>query len=99
MPRDSATRHDSTERRHFLKQGDLTMSDIANREHTREQGTGIVKPDDSNPYIAYGQAAARTRIIGKLLKFNKFGVWTCGEANDEMPEGTELVVHMGEFYV
>jgi hypothetical protein len=75
------------------------MSDIANREHTREQGTGIVKPDDSNPYIAYGQAAARTRIIGKLLKFNKFGEWTAGEANDEMPEGTELVVHMGEFYV
>jgi hypothetical protein len=55
--------------------------------------------DETNPYIRYGDAANRTRIVGKLLKFNKFGDWVCGEDNEELPEDCELMADMDELYV
>ena len=64
-----------------------------------EAKTDIATSEHDNPYIAYGEAASRTRIIGKLLKFNKFGDWVAGESADEMPIGTELVAHMGELMI
>src|SRR6516162_3377300 len=71
------------------------MSDLV----TQNQETGIVKSDDDNPYVAYGESAARTRIIGKLLKFNKFGEWISGESSTEMAQDAQLVVNMEEFYI
>ena len=71
------------------------MSDIV----TRDEETGIVKSDSDNPYVAYGESAARTRIIGKLLKFNKFGEWVAGEEATEMAQNAQLVVNMAEFYI
>jgi hypothetical protein len=71
------------------------MSDIV----TRNEQTGIVKSDDDNPYVAYGESAARTRIIGKLLKFNKFGEWVAGEEAKEITEDARLMIDMEEFYV
>ena len=69
------------------------MSDLV----TQNQETGIVKSDDDNPYVAYGESAARTGIIGKLLKFNKFGEWVAGEEATEMAQNAQLVVNMAEF--
>ena len=71
------------------------MSDIV----TRDEETGIVKSDSDNPYVAYGESAARTRIIVKLLKFNKFGEWVAGEESAEIAQNAQLVVNMDEFYV
>ena len=71
------------------------MSDLV----TQNQETGIVKSDDDNPYVAYGESAARTRIIGKLLKFNKFGEWVAGEESKEIEEDALFAVNMAEFYI
>src|SRR5215469_16267517 len=75
--------------------GDYRMSDVVKRD----QGSELVKAMDDNPYVAYGNAAARTRIIGKLLKFNKFGEWVSGEDSVEIPPNSQLCVQMEEFYI
>jgi hypothetical protein len=60
------------------------------------QGTEIASRDEFNPYLDFGREASRTRIVGKILKFNKRGDWTYGENATEMPDGTRLIAHMGE---
>ena len=65
---------------------------------TREQQTAIAKQAEIDPFVRYGRAASRTRIVGQLLKFKK-GQWVAGENNDRIPEGTTLVAHMEELHV
>ena len=47
-----------------------------------------------NYYEAYGEATANRNIVGRLLKFTKFGEFTAGVENEEIPTGTKLVAHM-----
>jgi hypothetical protein len=67
-------------------------------EKTRDYVPATDNPD-YNPYVAYGQAASMTRIVGKLLKFTKFGEWIAGETNEEITLGTEMIAHMGELQI
>ncbi|MGY3278157.1 hypothetical protein [Bradyrhizobium sp. S3.7.6] len=64
---------------------------------TNTNQTGIAVDQDFDPFSAYG-ATAGTRIIGKLLKFNK-GDWLVGQNGDIMQEGTELAANMNELLV
>lgn len=52
-----------------------------------------------NPYVAYGNAASQSKIVGHLLKFTKFGEFEAGEDNTSVPHGTELIAHMGELLI
>ena len=52
-----------------------------------------------NSYLAYANSVASSRIVGKLLKFTKFGEFLAGEEGVEVPMGTELIVHGEEMYV
>src|ERR1017187_1991958 len=55
--------------------------------------------DNRNYFVDYGQAAGgQSNIIGKLLKFSK-GDYTAGADNDEVEEGTEVVVNMDSILV
>ena len=53
---------------------------------------------ERNAFEAYSEAASRSRIIGKLLKFSK-GEYLAGQDGEEIPEGTQLVVNMDELLV
>jgi hypothetical protein len=53
----------------------------------------------SNPFIEYGDAVAMTRIVGKLLKFDKFGEWISGEDGEVLKAGTELIANIDELLV
>jgi hypothetical protein len=61
--------------------------------------TQAMTTSESNPWLDYGNSATGTRIVGKLLKFSKFGQWTAGQDNDEIAMGTEMVAHVIEIYV
>ena len=52
-----------------------------------------------NPYEAYGEAAVSRNIVGRLLKFTKFGEFVAGVENEEIPSGTKLVAHMPSLLV
>jgi hypothetical protein len=65
---------------------------------TRNPQTITITPEN-DPYLRYANAAERTRIVGKLLKFNKFGEWVAGETNQELPDDARLIVQMDEFYI
>jgi hypothetical protein len=54
---------------------------------------------ETNSYLAYANSVASSRIVGKLLKFTKFGEFLAGEEGEEVPMGTELIVHGEEMYV
>jgi hypothetical protein len=54
---------------------------------------------ETNSYLAYANSVASSRIVGKLLKFTKFGEFQAGEESEEVPMGTELIVHGEEMYV
>jgi len=56
---------------------------------------GAIATPEANPFLAHGEAARSTSIIGKLLKFSK-GDWMAGEYNEQIPDGTEFVVNMDE---
>jgi hypothetical protein len=53
---------------------------------------------ERNAFQQYSDAASRSRIIGKLLKFSK-GEYLAGQDSEEIPEGTHLVVNMDELLV
>jgi hypothetical protein len=53
---------------------------------------------ERNAFQQYSDAASRSRIIGKLLKFSK-GEYLAGQDNEEIAEGTRLVVNMDELMV
>src|ERR1039457_6256029 len=55
--------------------------------------------DNRNYFVDYGKAAGgQSNIVGKLLKFSK-GDYTAGQDNDEVDEGTEVVVNMDSLLV
>lgn len=49
---------------------------------------------EPNFYEKYGDAATARNIVGKLLKFTKFGEYHAGIENENVPIGTELVAYM-----
>jgi hypothetical protein len=48
----------------------------------------------ANFFAKYGAAATQRAIVGQLLRFNKFGEWHYGLDDEELPRGTQRVVHM-----
>src|SRR3974390_1437602 len=66
-----------------------------NRETQNETAT----TDAYDPYMDYGKTAARSNIIGKLLKFTKTGHWIYGENQEELPSNTRMIAHMGDLAV
>ena len=54
---------------------------------------------ETNPWLAYGNTVASSRIVGRLLKFTKFGQFVAGEEAEEVPMNTELMVHADEILV
>ena len=57
------------------------------------KSTAVVKPE-LDYFAQYGAVAGgSSNIVGKLLRFNK-GEYTAGQDNDEVPEGTKIVVNM-----
>jgi len=51
-----------------------------------------------NAFEAYSEAASRTKIVGKLLKFSK-GEYLAGQDNNEVEEGTKLIANMDELMI
>lgn len=49
---------------------------------------------EPNFYEKYGDAATSRNIVGKLLKFTKFGEYRAGIENENVPIGTDLVAYM-----
>jgi len=47
-----------------------------------------------NFFEKYGEAAAPRNIIGRLLKFNKFGEYRAGQEEEEITRGTTLAAYM-----
>jgi hypothetical protein len=47
-----------------------------------------------NFFEKYGEAATQRNIIGRLLKFNKFGEFRAGQDEQEIPRGTALIAYM-----
>jgi hypothetical protein len=68
-------------------------NDISKRNET------LPSTAETNSYLAYANSVASSRIVGKLLKFTKFGEFLAGEEGEEVPMGTELIVHGEEMYV
>jgi hypothetical protein len=75
---------------------------------SKRTGLGLKDPDHAetlpsteitNSYLAYANSVTSSRIIGKLLKFTKFGEFLAGEEGTEVPMGTELIVHGDEMWV
>lgn len=50
-----------------------------------------------NYFEQYGAAATQRSIVGRLLKFTKFGEYVAGQENSLLPIGTELVAYMPAF--
>lgn len=61
--------------------------------------TEIVKKTEANYFEKYGEAAAQRSIVGRLLKFTKFGEFVAGQENEVLPIGTGLVAYMPAFAV
>ena len=57
-------------------------------------GNDIVPKATKNFFEKYGEAATQGNIIGRLLKFNKFGEYRAGRDEQEIPRGTVLAAHM-----
>lgn len=49
---------------------------------------------NTNYFEKYGEAASQRAIVGRLLKFSKFGEFLAGQENEQIGIGTELVAYM-----
>jgi len=47
-----------------------------------------------NFFERYGEAATQRNIVGRLLKFNKFGEFRAGQEEEEIKRGTALAAYM-----
>jgi hypothetical protein len=47
-----------------------------------------------NFFLKYGRAATSRSIVGRLLKFNKFGEYKAGQEEEEIKRGTKLAAAM-----
>lgn len=61
-------------------------------------GGAVVVPDDSNPYLAYGNAATQQRLVGDMMKFSK-GDFVAGLDQREIPLGTRFAANMAALMV
>jgi hypothetical protein len=60
---------------------------------------GAVSTATANFYKKYGEAATANSIIGRLLKFNKFGEFKAGQEEEEIEHGTKLAAYMSSLCV
>jgi len=58
-----------------------------------------VSPTTQNFFEKYGKAATLSSIIGRLLRFNKFGEYRAGQDDEEIPCGTKMVAYMNSLCV
>jgi hypothetical protein len=56
--------------------------------------TQVVSLATRNFFEKYGEAATQRNIVGRLLKFNKFGEFRVGQEEEEIKRGTALVAYM-----
>ena len=65
------------------------MNDVATGKSTQ------VGKQESNPFLAYGEAASQKAIVGSLLRFSK-GDFLAGQDDEEVSAGTQFVANMDE---
>jgi hypothetical protein len=65
---------------------------------TNTNGNAVAVDQDFDPFAEYANSMGGSRIVGKLLKFNK-GDWLVGQNGDMMEPGTQLVANMNELLV
>jgi hypothetical protein len=65
----------------------------------RAKSNQVMVPPESNPWSEYGKARSRSRIVGRLLKFTKFGDWVAGDHAEKIPHGTRMVAHTLELLI
>src|SRR5262245_36223442 len=53
----------------------------------------------ANFFEKYGRAAAQNSIIGRLLKFTKFGEYRAGQEEEEIERGTRLAAYMSSLCI
>ncbi|HEX8837681.1 MAG TPA: hypothetical protein VF748_12145 [Candidatus Acidoferrum sp.] len=53
-----------------------------------------IAKQEPNYFEKYGEAATQRAIVGRLLKFTKFGEYVAGQDNMAVPIGTSLVAYM-----
>jgi hypothetical protein len=75
------------------------MRKMTNAVKKKANETTALTPATTNFYEQYGTAATQRRIVGSLLKFNKFGEYRAGQEERPIPHGTELVAYMGSLSV
>lgn len=63
-----------------------------------EHRSGALATPEKNYFEQYSEAAAGTRIVGDLLRFNK-GDWLAGRDQDEVAQGTRLVANVAELMI
>ena len=61
--------------------------------------TKEVSQTTQNFFEKYGKAATATSIVGRLLKFNKFGEYRAGQEEEEIEYGTRLAAYMNSLCV
>lgn len=55
----------------------------------------ITRPgSNKNIFQQYGEAMSRSAIIGKILKLSKHGTYVAGQDQEEVPNGTQVVVDL-----
>jgi hypothetical protein len=52
-----------------------------------------------NYFEKYGKAATTHAIVGRLLRFSKFGEYRAGQEEEEIATGTRMAVYMNSFSV
>lgn len=62
------------------------------KEVATRQNNAVAEQGARNAYQAFGDEVRQTGIEGDLLRFNKQGEWTAGQEEEEIPEGTELIM-------
>jgi hypothetical protein len=75
------------------------MRKMTNDVKKKATETTALTTATTNFYEQYGAAATQRRIVGSLLKFNKFGEFTAGQEERPIPHGTELAAYMGSLSV
>lgn len=56
--------------------------------------TNEIAKNGPNYFEKYGEAATQRAIVGRLLKFTKFGEYVAGQENELIAVGTELIAYM-----
>jgi hypothetical protein len=59
----------------------------------------VVPRATANFFEKYGKAAAQNSIVGRLLKFTKFGEYRAGQEEEEIERGTRLAAYMNSLCV